>query len=106
MIVSNKNFFYQKFCKYQLPWVIAKADLIKKSQFYILIRKIITLLICFQFKNLEKNLKVKGKVEGKKEWYDELKEKQRASIKQEVDSLKTGRIIQDCYKIERGSKEN
>ena len=33
------------------------------------------LLICLQFKKLEKKSQSKGKVEGKKEWYDELGKK-------------------------------
>ena len=47
-----------------------------------------SLLTYFQFKNLLKKKKPqsKGKVEGKKEWYNELGKKERAAIKQKVDS--------------------
>ena len=61
------------------------------SALYTYIRKIMMLLICFQFKNLRKKSQNKGKVERKKQWYDELyckvkknkfkKERKTASVK-------------------------
>ena len=52
MVVSTKT------CRLYLKWITEKL-----SNLYTYVRKIMILLICFQFKNLEKkNLKIKEKL--------------------------------------------
>ena len=53
------------------------------------------LLICLQFKNLEKKNLKKGKVEKKKEWYDELERKTEHQSSKKLILWKKEKVIQD-----------